>query len=125
GLDDRLRLVGRLLVGKGFLDLVLEGRVRTEHVAHGREPAPVQHDELARDVAHGLAHARAGLVPVGATHLRELRFLSPRVPADETNILGVDVDAIAALELDDEPVASDAEHLLRLHAVVPTDAVYA
>ena len=91
----------------------------------GREPAAVQHDELARDVAHRLAHARPRLVPVGAAHLRELRFLAAGVLADEADVLGVDVDAVAALELDDEPVARDAEHLLRLHAVVATDAVHA
>ena len=104
---------------------MLEGRVRPEDVTLRREPAPIQHHELARDVAHGLAHARPRLVPVGATHLGELRFLAARVLADQTDVLGVDVDAIAALELDDEPVAGDAEHLLGLHAVVPTDTVHA
>ena len=125
GLDDRLGLVGRLLVGERLLDLVLERRVGPEHVPDGREPAAVQHDELARDVAHGLAHLGPGLVPVGAAHLRELRFLTARVLADEPDVLGVDVDAVAALELDDEPVARDAEHLLRLHAVVAADTVHA
>ena len=94
-------------------------------MARRREPAAVQHDELARDVAHGLAHAGARLVPVGAAHLRELRFLAAGVLADEADVLGVDVDAVAALELDDETVARDAEHLLGLHAEVPADAVHA
>ena len=39
GLDDRLRLVGRLLVGERLLDLVLERRVGRERVARRREPA--------------------------------------------------------------------------------------
>ena len=67
----------------------------------------------------------ARLLPVGAAHLRELRRLATRVLADEPDVLGVDVDAIAALELHDEPVARDAEHLVRLHAEVATDAVHA
>ena len=125
GLDDRLGLVGRLLVGERLFDLVLERRVGPERVTDGREPAPVQHDELARDVAHRLAHLGPRLVPVGAAHLRQLRFLAAGVLADEPDVLGVDVDAVAALELDDEAVARDAEHLLRLHAVVATDAVHA
>ena len=125
GLDDRLGLVGRLLVGERLFDLVLERRVGPEHVTDGREPAPVEHDELARDVAHRLAHLGPRLVPVGAAHLRELRFLAAGVLADEPDVFGVDVDAVAALELDDEAVAGDAEHLLRLHAVITADAVHA
>ena len=72
-----------------------------------------------------LAHAGARLLPVGAAHLRELRRLAAGVLADEPDVLGVDVDAVAALELDDEPVARDAEHLARLHAEVAADAVHA
>ena len=37
--------------------------------------------------------------------------LAAGVLADEADVLGVDVDAVAALELDDEAVARDAEHL--------------
>ena len=104
---------------------MLERRVRSEHVALGRQPAAVQHDELARDVAHRLAHAGPGLVPVRAAHLRQLRFLTAGVLADEPDVLGVHVDAVAALELDDEPVTGDTEHLLGLHAVVAADSVHA
>ena len=103
----------------------LERSVGGERVAGRREATAVEHDELARDVAHCLAHAGPRLLPVGAAHLRELRFLAAGVLADEADVFGVDVDAVAALELDDEPVARDAEHLARLHAEVPTDAVHA
>ena len=51
--------------------------------------------------------------------------LAAGVLADEADVLGVDVDAVAALELDDEAVARDAEHLARLHAEVAADAVHA
>ena len=68
--------------------------------------------------------ARARLVPVGATHLRQPGFLAAAVLADEDDVFGVDVH-VAALELDDESVARDAEHLARLHAEVAADAVHA
>ena len=68
---------------------------------------------------------RARLLPVGAAHLRQPRLLAAGVLADEADVLGVDVDAVATLELDDEPVARDAEHLARLHAEVAADAVHA
>ena len=90
-----------------------------------REPLAVEDDELGRDVAHGAAHLRPRLLPVGAAHLRQARLLAAGVLADEPDVLGVDVDAVAALELDDEAVARDAEHLARLHAEVPADAVHA
>ena len=67
----------------------------------------------------------ARLLPVGAAHLRELRFLAARVLANEADVFGVDVHAVAALELDDEPVARHAEHLARLHAEVLADTVHA
>jgi hypothetical protein len=94
-------------------------------VAGCREAPAVEDDELGRDVAHCLAHARPRLLPVAAAHLRQLRFLTAGVLADETDVLGVDVDAIATLELDDEPVARDIEHLARFHAEIPADAVHA
>ena len=53
------------------------------------------------------------------------RLFSAGVLADEPDVFGVDIDAVAALEFDDEPVARDAEHLARLHAEVPADAVHA
>jgi len=53
---------------------------------------------------HSLAYLRPRLVPIGAAHLRELGLFAARVLADETDVLGIDVDAIAAFELDDEPV---------------------
>ena len=122
---DRLQLVGRLLVRERLLDLLLERAVGRERVTRCREPAAVEDDELGRDVAHRLADPRTRLLPVRAAHLRELRFLAAGVLADEPDVLGVDVDAVAALELDDEAVARDAEHLARFHAEVAADAVHA
>ena len=123
--DDRLRLIGRLLVRERLLDLGLERAVGRERVTRRREAAPVEHDELARDVAHRAAHAGARLLPVGAAHLRQPGRLTARVLPDEPDVLGVDVDAVAALELHDETVARDAEHLARLHPEVAPDAVHA
>ncbi len=96
-----------------------------ERVSGRREPAPVEDDELAGDVAHCLPHAGPRLLPVAAAHLRQLRLLAAGVLADEADVLGVDVHTVAALELDDETVARDAEHLARLHAEVLADTVHA
>ena len=59
-----------------------------------------------------------------AAHLRQLRFLTARVLANEPDVLRVDVDTVAALELHDEAVAGDTEHLAGLHAGVLADAVH-
>ena len=120
---DRAQLIGRLLERERVLDLVLPRRVGRELVARRREPAAVEHDQLARDVAHRVAHARLRLLPVAAAHLRQLRRVATGVLADDVDLIGRDVDLLVAAELDEQVVALELEHRARDHAREPTDAV--
>ena len=62
--DDRLQLVGRLLVGEGLLHLGLPGRVGAEGVARGGGPLLVEGHQLLGDLAHRLPHPGLGLLPL-------------------------------------------------------------
>ena len=118
-------MIGGLFVRERVFDLLLEHAVVGERVPLRRQAAPVEHDELPGDVAHRFANSGARLLPFASAHLRKLRLVATGVLADETDVFGIDVDAVASLELDDQAVARDAEHLARLHALVLADAVRA
>ena len=120
---DRGLLVGRLLEGERILHLVLPRRVGGERVARGREAAPVQHDELLRDLARGRAHPGLRLLEVGAAHAVQRRRVAAGVLAHRADLVGGYVELVVALVLEQQVVALGAADGARDHAVVARDPV--
>ena len=75
GLDlvDGRQLVGGLGIGERVLEFALPGRVGAKCVALGGLPGGVELDQLAGDLANGLAGPRLAGLPVGPAHPVELR----------------------------------------------------
>ena len=125
GLDvlDGLELVGRLLVRERLLDLALPRRVGPEGVARRREPLPVEHDQLLGDLADGRAHPGARLLPVAAAHPVQRGCVASGVAAHGADLIGRDVQLVAAAVLQQQVVALDTADGPLRHPRVATDAV--
>ena len=84
----------------------------------------VEDHQLGRDLLHRAADAVAGLLPVGAAHLAERRRVAAGVAADRADLVGRDVELVAAAVRDEEVVALDAADRPGDHPLVPADAVH-
>ncbi len=118
-------LVRRLAVGEGRLEprqpLVRE----VEGDALARLPLRVELDQVAGELAHRLAGARADRLPRLAAELRERgrRAVGADVAGDLAELLVRDVEAVLAAEREQEVVARHARDRLRLEAEQLPDAV--
>ena len=115
---------GRLRVGEGLLELGLPGRVGREGVAGlGLAPA-VELDQLLGDLPHRGAHAGLLAGPLRSAHPVERRRLAPCVGRDGVDLLGRQVEPVAAPVLELEVVALGAADRARHHAGEAGDAVH-
>ena len=121
--DDRLQLVGRLLVRERVLELALPRRVGRERVARRVQPLLVQHDELLRDLRDLGAHTRLRLRPLAAVEPAQRRLVAAGVVPDRVDLVGRDVELVVAAVLEQEVVALDARDGALDHAPEPGDAV--
>ena len=120
---DRRALVGRLDVGERLLHLVLPRGVLGERMALGVDPLLVQHHEFLGDLADSGTHLALGLREVRPTQLVQLRRLAADVLAQGVDLVGRDVELVAALVRDQQVVALDAPDGPFDHALVLADAV--
>src|SRR4051812_32997648 len=122
---DRSLLVGRLAIREARLEL--RQPLAREVV---RDPLPglalgVQLDQVARELADGLARARLERLPRLAAELRERRCrrVGADVARDLAELLVRDVEAVLSTEREQEIVARDAGDGVRLEPEQPADAV--
>ena len=120
---DRRALVGRLDERERVLHLVLPRRVLTEGVALGVDPLLVQHHEFLGDLADGGPDLALGLGEVAAAEAVQRRRLAADVLAERVDLVGRDVELVAALVRDEQVVALDAADRALDHALVLADAV--
>ena len=129
-LDGGAQLVGRLLVGEGRLHLRLPGRVLAEGPAVGAGTLGVERQQVAGQVADGLADARPGALPLPSPEPAELRVLAAGVAGDALDLLDGHPDATGLGEVQLQEVAllaaraaGRAPHEARVarHAVVDVD----
>ena len=125
GLDvvDRRALVGRLDERERVLHLALPRRVLPERVALGVDPLLVEHHELLGDLAHRRLDPALGLGEVAAAEAVQRRRLAADVLAQRVDLVGRDVQLVAALVGDEQVVALDAADRALDHALVLADAV--
>ena len=83
----------------------------------------VQHDELLGDLADGRADLALGLGEVAAAEAVQRRRLAADVLAQHVDLVGRDVQLVAALVGDEQVVALDATDRALDHALVLADAV--
>jgi len=95
-LVDGDELVRGLGVGEGVLQFALPRGVRREGMALRGHPGGVQADQLAGDLADGLAGAGAGLRPVAAAELVEGRGVAAGVLRHLVEGVGGDVEQVPA-----------------------------
>ncbi len=131
-LDDRLELVGRLLVGERRLQLALPHGVGLEGVSLEGLPRGVGADQLVRHLLDRLLGARLGLLPrAGAEPVdRGPRALARGVARDQRELLHRDeqavglgvaeLDAVGLLAVQGQPLhpAVDADPVVLVHHVV-------
>ena len=120
---DGAQLVGGLLERERLLDLVLPRRVGAERVARAGQPAPVEDDELLGDLAGRGPDPGLGALEVGAAHPVQRRGLTAGVAADDADLVGRDVELVAALVLEEEVVLGDAADGPLHHPAVAGHAV--
>ena len=120
---DGVELVGRLDEGEALLQLVLPGRVVAEGEAGSVAPPLVQHDQLLGDLPHGGPDPALGLLEVRAAEAVERGRLAADVVADGVDLVGRDVELVAALVLEQQVVALDAADRPLDHAAVAADPV--
>ena len=126
---DRLRLVGRLDVLEGVLELLLPGRVLGEREPLGEAAPRVELQELVGHVAHRLAHRGLAFGPAGAAQPveRGLDAFDARVLLHEVQALDrqqqrarlgvLDLHELALLPLDRHALQSleAADAVVRVH----------
>ena len=121
--DDGLELVGRLGVREGLLRLPLPGAVGGEGVSRRGDAAAVEHDELLGDLPDRGAHPGSGALPFRAPQAVDGRRLAPGVGLDGVDLVGGDVELVAAAVLQEEVVAFRPGDGPGDHAAVAGDAV--
>ena len=117
------QLVGGLDEREALLQLVLPGRVVAEGEAGSVAPALVQHDQLLGDLPHGGPDAALGLLEVRAAEAVERGRLAADVVADGVDLVGRDVQLVAALVLEQQVVALDPADRPLDHPAVAADPV--
>src|SRR5207244_4015232 len=122
---DRSLLVGRLPIREAGLELGQPLAREVVRDALARLPLRVQLDQVAGELADGIARARLERLPRLAAELRERgrRAVGADVPRDLAELLVRDVEPILPAEGEQEIVARDAGDGVRLEPEQPADAV--
>src|SRR5205085_818897 len=122
---DRVLLIRRLAVRELLLEAFEPVVSQVEADARRSLPLCVQREQLACQLADALARARLQVIPGLAAELRERgrRSVGADVTRHLPELLVRDVQPVVAAEREQEVVARDARHLLRLEAEQLRDAV--
>ena len=121
---DGLELVRGLRIEEGLLELCLPGRVGRERVAGSGLAAPVQLDELLGHLSDRGAHSGLLARPLRTTHAVERRRLAAGVGRDHVDLLGGQVQPVAAAVLQQQVVALGATRRAGDHAGETGHAVH-
>ena len=121
---DRLQLVRGLRIEEGLLELGLPGCVGRERVAGSGPAAPVQLDELLCYLPDRGAHPSLLAGPLRPAHPVERRRFAAGVGRDGVDLLGGQVEPVAAAVLEQQVVALGATHRPGHHASEAGDAMH-
>ena len=122
---DGLKLVGRLFVGKFFLELSLRSVVRVEGETVSGRAARVNFNQLFGNILDGAGGAGLGASPFAGTELGKVRnrFVVGNIFLQNADGIGRQVKLIAAAVLNVKVVALDAVKFERVDAEIFANAV--
>ena len=120
---DRRGLVGGLDVREGLFHLPLPRCVLAERVPLGIDPLLVEHHQLLGDLVDLGPHTALRLGEVGAAEPVQRRCLTTDVLAQRVDLVGRDVQPVAAFVRDEQVVVFDAADRALDHALVLADTV--
>ena len=122
---DRGELILRLLIREHFFKLALPGCVGTEGMSPFRLPLCIQLHQVLRHLIDGLLHLSAGIAPLlrAKTVQLRLRVAARGIFLQHTEVVGQNIEEIAAPVLDLDVVLRDVIYLNLLDSAVNPDTV--
>ena len=117
-------LIRRLLIGEGTLHFLLPWRIRSETVALGLRPSPVQGNNLFGDGGDLLAHPVLRLLPVRSAHPRHPGLFPAGVLLDRRQLISGNVKPVLAGISNDQVVPFDSGDAAADQSFEPADPAY-